>query len=180
LRRIVPALALSALVFTALPTAAAPKLQTFGTGEVSISGGTVTIVNGIAGYDENDDPIPEYGGVYLKPRSQSAKLTSVAFSFTNLDDVAGGAPRFSIPIDDRDPSTNDTYAFIDVNSCGGDSLVSTTNPDCMVYFWTESAPYDNWADFAAEHPTWRVAPSVPPFIIADWFGEYRVTDIVLR
>lgn len=165
------ALTFAAALSVASPTQAAPALQTFGTGEVTINNGTVSIVNDSG----------EYGGVYLKSRSTSGKLLSaVDFSFTNTGDTAGGAPRLSIPIDtDMDGSTDNGYAFIDVNNCGGD-FVSTTSSTCQVYFHTEPAPYANWDAFAAAHPTWRIDPGNIPFVIADVAGTYSVTAVVLR
>jgi hypothetical protein len=179
LRRIVPALALSALVLTALPAAAAPnKLQTFGDGVVTAGADSATIVNDAG----------EYGGVYLKPRSLSATLSGLEISFRSTADVAGGAPRFSIPIDDRDPATKDTYAFLAADRCGGvtgaETVVSTEDPDCIVDLnWTPSSSpssYANWDAFVAANPTFRVQPGGQAFIIADASGNYAVTDIVLR
>ena len=153
--------------------AGSTTLQTFGTGTVVIGqdGDSVTIANDAG----------EYGGVYVKSKSQGGKLLSeVAFSFTNTGIVAGGAPRFSLPIDtDGKGKTVEGYAFIDVNSCGTND-VNTANSACQVYFDTEPQPYANWAAFAAAHPTWRTAPGAIPFIIADVAGSYSVDNIVLR
>jgi hypothetical protein len=184
LRRIVPALALSALILTASATIAAPSLEKFGTGEVTISGGTVTITNTIV-----NDPVwgvgPSYGGVYLKSRSLSSKLADVEVSFRTTGDETGGSPRFSIPIDDRDSATSDTYAFIDAPNCATD-IVSTERADCPVFLNSYFAPsvgsyYPNWDAFVAANPTFRVQPGGIPFITADGaVGTYVVTDIVLR
>lgn len=168
MRRIAPALALSALILAAMPASAAPKLLTFGTGDVVAGTDSATIVNDVG----------EYGGVYLNSRSQSAKpLKDVVFSFVSTGDTAGGAPRFSWPIDTDRNGTVDGYAFLDVNGCGG-PLVSSSSPTCTTYFGSEVFP--NWAAFAAAHPDYRSAPGAIPFIIADWVGSYSVTDIVLR
>jgi hypothetical protein len=155
--------------------APAPKLQTFGTG-VTIDGSDSATIDIVAG---------EYGGVYLNSKSQSGKtLSNVDFGFTAAGDVAGGAPRFSLPIDDPATSAKgDGYAFIDVNSCGGDTDVSTWNDDCVVYFGNQV--HDNWNAFAAAQPTYKVTSGVIPFIIADAVpsdgtGHYEISDIVLR
>lgn len=145
------------------------QLRSFGTGDVTINGNSATIVNDGG----------EYGGVYLNSKSWSAKLASVRMSFVSAGEVGGGAPRFSIPIDTGGNAAVDGYAFIDVNSCGSNT-VSTTSSNCMVYFHTEPAPYDNWAAFAAAHSDWRVAPGYIPFIIADVEGNYVVNNIQLR
>jgi len=170
-RLIVPALGLLAVALLAFPISAGnTQLRSFGTGDVTITGNSATIVNDAG----------EYGGVYLNSKSWSAKLASVAMSFVSTgEDVFGGAPRFSIPIDTGGNAAVDGYAFIDVNSCGSPT-VSTTSSSCMVYFNTEPAPYANWAAFAAAHSDWRVAPGYIPFIIADVEGSFEVSDIQLR
>lgn len=147
------------------------QLRSFGTGDVTINGNSATIVNDGG----------EYGGVYLNSKSWSSKLASVSMSFVSGPGgtVVGGAPRFSIPIDNGGTAAVDGYAFIDVASCGS-TTVSTTSSNCMVYFDTEPAPYANWAAFAAAHSNWRVAPGYIPFIIADAAGNYVVNDIQLR
>jgi hypothetical protein len=165
--------------------APAPKpLKTFGTGVVAAGTDTATIVI---------DP-GEYGGVYVQSKSQSGKtLDKVDFGFTSSGDVQGGAPRFSLPIDDPATAVKvDGYAFIDAANCGaavGDNptvdatFVSTVNPACKVYF--NGPGYANWDAFAAAHPTYKVAPGEIPFIIADWTpagttGTFVLTDIELR
>jgi hypothetical protein len=150
-------------------SASASKLQTFGTGTVTITGkDSATIVNGPG----------EYGGVFLNSKSQSAKpLSAVSFSFVSTGDVTGGAPRFSIPIDDG--TTTLKYAFLDVLGCGySTGEVSTDLANCHVNF--NSVDYANWDTFAAANPTYRIAPGQIPFIIADEPGSYAVNSIDLR
>jgi hypothetical protein len=175
------ALAAFMLVGTA---GAAPsgKLKTFGTGEVTTAGSSATIVidNG------------EFGGVFSNANNKSGKLLgSVVFQFTSRGDVGGGAPRFSIPIDDGSFDVNSDYAFIDAAGCGatvGDNptsvatLVSTQNPSCHVNF--HGTDYTNWSTFANSNPTFRIARATP-FIIADAVpppqtsATYVATEIVL-
>jgi len=171
------ALAAAALVMAASAAQAAPSkaLNTFGTGDVTATADSATIVNNPG----------EYGGVYLGSRSTSAKsLSDVVFAFRNANgDVAGGSPRLSIPIDtDNTGSTDDGYAFLDVAGCGGTSgdntVVSTQSATCAVNF--QSVDYANWATFASAHPTYRIAPGSIPFVIADTAGHYAVDHIVLR
>jgi hypothetical protein len=176
MRRIAPLIALVAIVVLAIPATAAPKskLQTFGTGEVTIEGSNAAILVNAAG---------EYSGVYLKAKNGARRLRSVSFSFDYSGTIAGGAPRFSIPIDTNHDRTVETYAFIDANSCGatstsGSGTVSTKDADCKVYVGTEV--FDNWAAFAAAHPTYRIPPRAIPFIIADQPGTYVISDIDLR
>ena len=170
MRRLTPLLALVAIAALAIPAmAASTKLQAFGTGVVDITGPNSATLANDAG---------EYSGVYLASKSQSGKpIGSVSFSFTSSGDVAGGAPRFSIPIDTDGNSTVDGYAFLDVNGCGS-STVSTDSATCTVYFGNET--FANWAAFATAHPTYRIAPGSIPFIIADQPGNYVITGIDLR
>lgn len=145
------------------------KLQTFGTGTVTVtSADSATIVNGAG----------EYGGVYINSRSQSAKpLNAVHFSFDSTGDSTGGAPRFSIPIDDGTAVLK--YAFIGILNCGfSTGTVSTDSANCMVNF--NSVDYANWDAFASLNPTFRIAPGQIPFIIADEPGNYAVSNIDLR
>lgn len=174
----------TALLLTLASVAGAapgPKLQTFGTGEVTVGtvgGASATIINDAG----------EFGGVFVSSKTQGSKaLDKVVFQFTNRGDVAGGAPRFSIGIDtDNRANTNNGFAFLDAAGCGATvgpntttaTLVSTQNPACAVNFG--GTDYANWDAFAAANPTYRTNPGGTPFIIADQPGSYSVTDIVLR
>ena len=163
--------AVAAISFGSVGASASPadKLQTFGTGAVTVtSPNSATIVNGDG----------QYGGVFINSRSQSAKpLDAVHFSFDSSGDSAGGAPRFSIPIDDG--TTVLKYAFIGVLNCGySTGTVSTDLSNCMVNF--NSVDYANWDAFASANPTFRIAPGQIPFIIADQPGTYMVSNIDLR
>ena len=157
--------------------APAPKLQTFGTGVVTATGNSATIVNDAG----------EFGGVFLNSKSQGSKpLSKVVFQFTSRGDIEGGAPRFSIGIDtDGNPQTSNGFAFLDAAGCGGVVgpgtsvvLVSTQNPACAVNF--NGTDYANWDAFASANPTYKTNSGGTPFIIADQPGSYNVTDIVLR
>jgi hypothetical protein len=149
-------------------SASANTLQTFGTGTVTVTADSATIVNAA----------DQYGGVYINSRSQSAKpLNAVHFSFDSTGESTGGAPRLSIPIDDG--TTVLKYAFIGVLNCGYSSgTVSTDLPNCMVNF--NSVDYANWDAFASANPSFRIAPGQIPFIIADEPGSYAVSSIDLR
>ena len=114
------------------------------------------------------------------PRSKL--IGTVGFSFTSMGDVAGGAPRFSIPIDDG-LGTADLYAFLDAANCGrtsgGTTVVSTSLANCTV-FPNNGPSFGNWAAFAAADPTYRIRAGGIPFIISDQPGTYIVSNIVLR
>jgi hypothetical protein len=101
----------------------------------------------------------------------------VSFEFMNLGATAGGAPRFSWPIDTDLNGSVDGYAFLDVNNCGG-NWVSSDNPSCVVWFGSTS--YPNWDAFAAANPLYRSAPGAIPFVIADWIGTYSFENVLLR
>jgi len=138
------------------------------------SGNSATIVNGAN----------EYGAVYtkanlikyVKNKLPSTPIGKVSLSFVASGTVAGGAPRFSIPIDSNLDGTVDAYAFIDVNSCNGAGFVSTTSATCKVYYTSEV--FDNWAAFVAAHPKYEMLGV--PFIIADQPGTYVITSIDVK
>ena len=129
-----PVIALVALASFAGVASAAPStsLTAFGSGTTTITGTGATLVNGPG----------EYSGVYLKSKSQSNKLLKdVDFSFKSTGDRAGGAPRFSIPLNTG--SSDTPYAFLDVNNCGDTTgLVSTDALTCAVFVGSES--FANW------------------------------------
>jgi len=161
--------AVAAIGFGSVTASAAPKnLQAFGTGTVTVNGDSATIVNGAG----------QFGGVFVSSKSLSAKpLNAVHVSFDSTGDSTGGAPRFSIPIDDG--TTVLKYAFIGVLNCGySTGQVSTDLPNCMVNF--NGVDYNNWDAFATANPTFRIAPGQIPFIIADEPGSYAVSNIDLR
>ena len=168
------ACAMAALVIVALgsaATVAAPKSwKTFAGGASTVTEsprGTFTIVNGIG-----DD-----GGVYVQAFGSFGKhVGDVTFSFSSSGTVAGGAPRFSIPVDTSGDKVTDFYAFLDVNGCGGNTTVSTTSASCTAYAGAET--FANWAALVAAHPNWTI--SNIPFVIADQPGTYVVWNIVLR
>jgi hypothetical protein len=152
--------------------AGSPNLSTFGNGDVFVNSDKFATFN-----DAN-----EYGGVYRNHTSNSLLSDSrIDLEFVNDRAVGGGAPRFSIPIDENNDKQVDAYAFIDVNGCGS-STVSTKSATCTVNYKAETQP--NWAAFAAAHPTWRLArkdgkDNAMPFIVADVQGDYLVHGIVL-
>jgi hypothetical protein len=171
MRRLSLVLALIASL-TIVPTvsAANPQFRTFGNGVVTESpAGTFTIVNETG----------EFGGVFLNSRSESGKLISdVDFSFVSNGDVAGGAPRLSIPINDG-LGTADLFAFLDVANCGS-TTVSTESENCPVFLNQVYGSFANWDAFVAAHPTFKIISGGIPFVIADQPGTYVVSDIVLR
>ncbi|HEX2469759.1 MAG TPA: hypothetical protein VHK05_04145 [Candidatus Limnocylindrales bacterium] len=165
------ALALATVMALAGTATAASKFRTFGTGEVSFSGGTATLTNDSG----------EYSGVYLASKSRSGKrIASIHFSFHHSGSVAGGAPRFSIPLDTNRNGGLDGYAFLDALTCGNTGTVSTDAANCAVFLNFSSEWFVNWDAMVAAHPTWRIAPGKVPFVIADQPGTYVLSNIDLR
>lgn len=144
---IMAAIAAALLTVGFASAAGSSNLRAFGTGDV--------FVNGAKGATFNDSG--EYGGFY-RSHTSNELLTSTKIDLELVNDraIGGGAPRFSIPIDESNDKVVEAYAFIDVNSCGS-STVSTESATCQVYYGTEPNPYANWAAFASAHATWRLA-----------------------
>jgi len=170
--------AVAAIGFGSPASAAATTLQTFGTGVTILTpdSASIALTDGL-----------QSGGVFINSKSLSGKpLSEVVVSFVSTGDVAGGAPRFSIPIDtDGVGSTNNGYAFLDALGCnslatsGTMVTVSTALENCHVNF--AFVDYANWRAFAAANPTYRIGPGFIPFIIADGTaGTYKVSSIDLR
>lgn len=172
------ALGLGAVCVLALAGGAAAgpkKLRTFGTGEASPTSARSGTITNDAG---------EYAGFYVRGyRSQTGKrLSRVVFSFVSTGDVAGGAPRFSIPIDEDGDGAWESYAFLDAFNCGASGsddvvTVSTRADDCAVFYG--AGVHANWDAFAAAHPSYRIADAIP-FIISDQPGTYVVSDIWMK
>jgi hypothetical protein len=178
------AIAIAAALLTVgfASAAGTPHLSTFGTGDVFVNGDKFATFNDTG----------EYGGAYVNKTSNDP-LSKVHVRFINDRAVGGGAPRFSIPIDENKDTITDAYAFIDVNNCGS-STVSSDDSNCQVFLNTGGS-YANWAALVAANPTWRLAKKDPngtrpngkplysstmPFIVADVEGDYLVHGIVLN
>jgi hypothetical protein len=171
--------AVAAIGFGGVGAFASPggTLQTFGTGTVTLTGpdsATIVLATG-----------SQYGGVFVNAKNQGNKpLNAVNFSFVSTGFEAGGAPRFSIPINTSGGGSSVAgYAFIDALGCGGSPgatvTVSTNSLTCGVNF--QSVEYTNWATFAADFPSYRIAAGAITFIIADGTaGSYAVSNIDLH
>lgn len=169
----------AAAILTAASAFAAPQSlqsESGGTGQVVItSGNSATITNTAPG---------DYGLVitnanlkkFVKGKTSCKPLSVVDYSFVSSGAVAGGAPRFSIPIDTNGDCAEDGFAFIDVNSCNGASLVSTESSTCKVYFGSQV--FDNWDAFAAANPTYSALGWA--FIISDQPGNYVLSNIDVK
>lgn len=175
-----------AIAATALANA---SLVAFGDdGTVTIDGKSATIHLDATGGQYGI----EYGGVYVHARALGKDAVGdVEASFVSTGDVAGGAPRMNVPIDNDGDRMWDYWAVLDAANCGGTSgqtvLVSTENASCVVYFLGGEAPaasYANWDAYAAANPTHVVASKgddSTPFIIADGTpGDYEIEAIDLQ
>ena len=195
---IVASFALAGTAFAATGGTNSNTLKTFAEGGsvVTFSNGLLTINNSVVDGTVVYNGTNAYndGGAYIGSKNKSHKLLNqITFSFTSSGIVSGGAPRFSLPIDENNDGTTDGYAFIDAAGCGGISgattNVSTLVATCAVFYDTS---YANWAAFASAHPAYRMATDAVPFIIADGsfcadigpcagiVGNYVVSSIVLR
>jgi len=171
MRRLFPALAVvMVLVFAGTTTAAVSKFRTFGTRDVTLARTGAVLENGAG----------EYSGIYLRARGSAKWVKSVHMSFRYSGSVAGGAPRFSIPLDTNRDNRVDGYAFLDALNCGDTGLVSTDDADCKVFLNFSSESFANWDALVAEHPRWRIPRRSIPFVIADQPGTYRVSSVDLR
>lgn len=107
-------------------------------------------------------------GVYVSAKRTNGKaLSAVDYSFTWTGTPNGGAPRFSIPIDENGDGTTEQYAFLDWASCGNaptGGTVTTTSSACAVDY--AGVRYPNWDAFATANPTYRISRDIP-FVIVD-------------
>jgi hypothetical protein len=163
MRKLIATFALAALamvVFVATSSGAPANLKPF-----ADPGSTVTVQSSSSATIVNDNADTD-GGIYVQGKSLNGKpLAGVSFGFTSTGEVTGGAPRFSMPINDGGVGG---YAFMDAATCGGVSggttLVSTANASCKVYYGNDV--YSNWNAFATKNPTYKIGSKIP-FIIAD-------------
>ena len=182
-------LVVAASLAIAATTLASSSLVAFGDdGTVTIDGNSATIHLDATGGQYGI----EYGGDYVHARALGKNaLADVEASFVSTGDVAGGAPRMNVPIDNDGDKAWDYWAVIDAANCGGTSdqtiLVSTESATCVVYFLGSEAPaatYANWDAYAAANPTHQVASkgdNSTAFIIADGTpGDYAVEAIDLQ
>ena len=175
LRRLSPGFALVvglvlAIAIAGTSSAAASKFRSFGTGTVTLNRTGAHLVNGPG----------EYSGIYLRSRGSANWVKSVHMSFDYSGSVAGGAPRFSIPLDTNRDRVVDGYAFLDAQNCGDTGTVSTDDNDCKVFLNFSSDWFANWDALVAAHPNWRIPPRSIPFVIADQPGNYTVSNVDLR
>jgi hypothetical protein len=163
------------------------KLQCFSGSEDAPGtyGGTCEITSGgcatldtitVAGTDGSYAGVYVYPGLPGKPISD---VTRLSFSYTvDAGAVAGGSPRLSIPIDENGDGLTDGYAFIDAANCGQEGQSSgTVDLSCPVFYG--DTLYANWADFAAQNPTYRIGRDALAFVIVDQPFQGTICNVQL-
>ena len=189
-RRLAAVAATAPLVLGGIATAA-PAMADGGTGGnqlVCFDGESEGYGNGVCRLVDNGAVLKnaaagDYSGVYVKRDGLSGEsigsVTKLSFKYQR--DTAGGAPRFSLAIDDDGDGTYEYFAFADANGCSGGADGTKTNlvdvindPTCLI---SADATYANWAEFVAANPEARFATDQVSFIIADQPGNYRVAQV---
>lgn len=142
-------------------------LKTFGTGEVTIERGVVTLTNGAG----------EYSGVYMPSWGQgfSPELTRIrAMSFDVRGTVNASSPRISLPLDTDADGDTDGWAYLSAYYCTGSSGATTdwftadfTSSSCLIYTSLGGGPYAGLDALAAGYPDGRVATDEYAFVILD-------------
>lgn len=176
---------------TATTTVVNPLTCFDGTTDGGFNGHCTLITGGatLDATDKDENPNNQYAGVYY-PRSflsgravDTINPSSVSFTYAALGETSasGGSPRLSIPIDVTGEGATDAFAFVDTLGCNDgtpdNGTLSLANANCKVSYGATVSP--SWAAFANANPTWRIATDIPPFVIADQFGMWTVTNVHL-
>jgi len=145
------------------------KLRCFtgGGGKCSVTATGAKLTVGVGGW----------AGVYYKNTAVGGlaigNVQQMSFTYTG-GPLAGGSPRFSIPIDETvDATTAPAYAFIS-NGCVPpvvDALVCDVN--------YKNQTHTGWAAFAAANPGYRMSHDIP-FVIVDQPGNFVITEVVVK
>jgi hypothetical protein len=131
-------------------------------------------------------PNGSYAGVtqgpnYIRGRFLN-KVVNLNFSYAG-GPHQGGAPRLSIPIDEDNNGTWDSFAFMDAPGCNdGDEFVGRvdgrSDQTCLVS--NKGIDYPNWDAFATANPTWRIARNTVTFIIVDQPAHYLIWRVQIN
>jgi len=122
----------------------------------------------------------EYAGVAIENNypvgTSLASIDKLSFNYSGTTPW-GGAPRFSIGIDnDGDGSGYDAFAFVDAAGCSdGLGKVDVVN-DATCTVWYGAGSYANWAAFVAAYPTAEIGYAYT-FVIADAPGEWTIWNV---
>jgi hypothetical protein len=118
----------------------------------------------------------QYAGVYYKNTAVGntpiGDVAAMSFAYTG-EPLAGGSPRFSIPIDEEPGATTaPLYAFIS-NGCDPNVVDAFV---CEVNYG--AGTYANWAAFAAAHSDFVLSNDIP-FVIVDQPGNFVISKVVI-
>jgi hypothetical protein len=118
----------------------------------------------------------QYAGVYYKNTAVGntpiGEVAAMSFAYTGAP-LAGGSPRFSIPIDEVAGATSaPAYAFIS-NGCPADQVDAF---QCEVNY--KASTYANWTAFAAANAAFVLSNDVP-FVIVDQQGNFVISKVVI-
>lgn len=156
------------------------RLKTFGTGDITIEGGIVTLTNGAG----------EYSGVYMPSWAQgySPELTRIgAMSFDVHGTVNASSPRISLPLDVDADGDTDGWAYLSAFYCTGSGAATTgwftadfTSSSCLIYTSFGGAPYAGLDALAAAYPDARVAADNYVFVILDDPGTVQISNVEIK
>ncbi len=158
------------------------------------AGGTCTLnTKGAKGSATLETSTGGAAGVYYLGYNDSiynvplAGVSMLSFNYTGT--ATGGAPRFSIPIDeDNSTTTNggagygvgtEAFAFAGAALCNnGNGLVDVIkDATCDINY--KGVDYANWAAFAAAFPNAVVSFGDYVFVIADEPGTWTVNNVII-
>jgi hypothetical protein len=148
-------------------------------------GGATCVVDSTGQSARLDVPGGGSAGVYKNGTGVGGKpVGELTFSFDYLCDtadpcVAGGSPRWSIPIDTGKGGPKGLYAFVGANNCVGQAggSAGTVDNNCGVNF--NNVDYPDWAAFVAAHPTYKVGKATT-FVIADQPFNGTISNYILH
>jgi hypothetical protein len=145
------------------------KLRCFtgGGGKCSVTGSGAKLAVGIGGY----------AGVYYKNTAVGgmplSDVTTMSFNYTG-GPLAGGSPRFSIPIDETASATTaPAHAFIS-NGCVPNVVDAFV---CEVNYKAQT--HTGWNAFAAANPLYVLSHDIP-FVIVDQPGNFVISQVVIN
>ena len=116
-----------------------------------------------------------------------ADVTQLSFNYTGT--ATGGAPRFSIPIDeDNNSATNggagygagtEAFAFAGAALCNNGAGTVDVIKDATCDINYKGVDYPNWAAFAAAFPDAVISFGDYVFVIADEPGTWTVSNVII-
>jgi hypothetical protein len=173
----------SALAFSGAAmagTESGNSLKPFGTGDVSVDGGIVTLTNGAG----------EFSGVYMPSWAQgfTPELTRIgAMSFDVKGTVNASSPRISLPLDTDGDGDTDGWAYLSAFYCTGSGAATTewftadfTSSSCLIYTSFGGAPYAGLDALAAADPDAQVAADNYVFVILDDPGTVQISNVQIK